>query len=293
VFGIIDREAMLKIPADAKPLDLTRGELAFERVSFAYDPESPVLREVNLVVPAGKTVALVGPSGSGKSTMVNLTLRFFDPTSGAVKIDGQDISQVTTESLRRATALVTQDPVLFDDSLRANIAYGPGDIDDARVIEAAKAAAAHEFISRLPHGYDTRAGEAGVALSGGERQRIAIARAIYKNAPILLLDEPTSSLDSEAEAKVQEALERLMRGKTVLMIAHRLSTVRKADIICVIEHGAIVETGRHDELVARGGLYTRLHKTQFGIQGGAAQAGPGDDGDDDAPEYRPAAVAGE
>jgi subfamily B ATP-binding cassette protein MsbA len=213
-------------------------------------------------------VALVGPSGSGKSTLVNLALRFFDPDQGKVIIDGQDIAEVTVASLRDAIALVTQDPVLFDDTIRANIAYGQKPIDEAQVVAAAKAAAAHDFIVGLPKGYDTRVGEAGGLLSGGERQRIAIARAIYKDAPILLLDEPTSSLDGESEAKVQRALEELMRGRTVLMIAHRLSTVKKADVICVLDQGRIIESGRHEELVAKGGLYTRLHRTQFGIVGG-------------------------
>jgi subfamily B ATP-binding cassette protein MsbA len=213
-------------------------------------------------------VALVGPSGSGKSTLVNLCLRFFDAERGKVTIDGQDIAHATITSLRGAIGLVTQDPVLFDDTISANIAYGTKSEDEGQVIAAAKAAAAHDFIMALPKGYDTRVGEAGSLLSGGERQRIAIARAIYKDAPILLLDEPTSSLDSEAEAKVQTALEGLMRGRTVLMIAHRLSTVKKADLICVLDQGRIVEVGRHDELVAKGGLYTRLHKTQFGIAGG-------------------------
>jgi subfamily B ATP-binding cassette protein MsbA len=175
---------------------------------------------------------------------------------------------------------VTQDPVLFDDTIRANIAYGAKPVDEAQVIGAAKAAAAHDFIMALPKGYDTRVGEAGGLLSGGERQRIAIARALYKDAPILLLDEPTSSLDSEAEAKVQTALEQLMRGRTVLMIAHRLSTVKKADLICVLDQGRIIETGRHDELVAKGGLYTRLHRTQFGIAGGYAAASPREAGED-------------
>ena len=176
--------------------------------------------------------------------------------------------------MREAIGLVTQDPVLFDDTIAANIAYGSKPVDEAQVIAAAKAAAAHDFITGLPKGYDTRVGEAGGLLSGGERQRIAIARAIYKDAPVLLLDEPTSSLDSEAEAKVQTALEGLMRGRTVLMIAHRLSTVKKADLICVLDQGRIVEIGRHDELVAKGGLYTRLHRTQFGIAGGFAAASP-------------------
>jgi ATP-binding cassette, subfamily B, bacterial MsbA len=267
VFGIVDRQTRLFEAADAKPLVLKRGAIDFDEVSFAYDPETVVLKGVSLTVPPGRTVALVGPSGSGKSTLVNLTLRFFDPDRGKVLIDGQDIAGVTIASLRDAIGLVTQDPVLFDDTIRANIAYGTKPEDEAQVIAAAKAAAAHDFIMALPKGYDTRVGEAGSLLSGGERQRIAIARAVYKDAPILLLDEPTSSLDSEAEAKVQTALEGLMRGRTVLMIAHRLSTVKKADLICVLDQGRIVEIGRHEELVAKGGLYTRLHRTQFGIAG--------------------------
>jgi len=278
VFGIIDREIHLSEAPDAKPLELARGEIEFRNVSFAYEPENKVLKGVSLTVPPGRTVALVGPSGSGKSTLVNLTLRFFDPDRGKVMIDGQDIKHVTVDSLRDSIALVTQDPVLFDDTIRANIAYGAKPIDEAQVIAAAEAAAAHDFIMGLPKGYDTRVGEAGGLLSGGERQRIAIARAIYKDAPILLLDEPTSSLDSEAEAKVQAALEVLMRGRTVLMIAHRLSTVKKADLICVLDQGRIVEIGRHDELVAKGGLYTRLHRTQFGIAGGYAAPLPGEAG---------------
>jgi subfamily B ATP-binding cassette protein MsbA len=278
VFGVIDRHVTLVELADAKPLKLENGEIEFRNVSYAYEPENAVLKGVSLTVPPGRTVALVGPSGAGKSTLVNLTLRFFDPDGGKVLIDGQDIKHATIDSLREATALVTQDPVLFDDTIRANIAYGSKPVDEDQVIAAAKAAAAHDFIMGLPRGYDTRVGEAGGLLSGGERQRIAIARAIYKDAPILLLDEPTSSLDSEAEAKVQAALEVLMRGRTVLMIAHRLSTVKKADLICVLDQGRIAETGKHDELVAKGGLYTRLHRTQFGIAGGYAAASPGEAG---------------
>ncbi len=272
VLGIVDREASLVEQPDAKPLELKEGEIEFRNVTFAYDPENVVLKGVSLAVPPGKTVALVGPSGSGKSTLVNLALRFFDPEKGMVLIDGQDIKHLTIASLREAIGLVTQDPVLFDDTIRANIAYGSKPLVEEEVVAAAKAAAAHDFITALPKGYDTRVGEAGGLLSGGERQRIAIARAIYKNAPILLLDEPTSSLDSEAEAKVQTALEGLMKGRSVLMIAHRLSTVKKADLICVLDQGHIVEIGRHDDLVAKGGLYTRLHRTQFGIAGGFATA---------------------
>jgi ATP-binding cassette, subfamily B, bacterial MsbA len=290
VFGIVDREIVLREAPGAKPLKLARGEIEFSNVSFAFEPENPVMKGVSLTVPPGRTVALVGPSGSGKSTLVNLTLRFFDPDRGAVLIDGQDIKQVTIESLRDAIALVTQDPVLFDDTIRANIAYGTKPIEESKVIDAAKAAAAHDFIMALPKGYDTRVGEAGGLLSGGERQRIAIARALYKDALILLLDEPTSSLDSEAEAKVQAALEELMRGRTVLMIAHRLSTVKKADLICVLDQGRIVETGRHEELVAKGGLYTRLHRTQFGIAGGFTPQ-PQDAVDDDSLDDDAVAVA--
>jgi len=285
VLGIIDRESTLVEAQDAKPLTLSKGEIEYRDVTFAYDPENVVLKGVSLTVPPGKTVALVGPSGSGKSTLVNLALRFFDPQGGAVLIDGQDIKGVTVSSLRDAIGLVTQDPVLFDDTIRANIAYGAKPLVEDEVIGAAKAAAAHDFIMGLPRGYDTRVGEAGGLLSGGERQRIAIARAIYKNAPILMLDEPTSSLDSESEAKVQAALEKLMQGRSVLMIAHRLSTVKMADLICVLDKGRIVEIGRHDELVEKGGLYTRLHRNQFGIAGGF----------DPAPssENRTAAVPGE
>jgi len=295
VFGIVDRETHLVEVANAKPLELKRGKIEFDNVSFAYEPNTLVLKGVSLTVPSGRTVALVGPSGSGKSTLVNLCLRFFDPERGKVMIDGQDIAQVTIASLRDSIGLVTQDPVLFDDTIRANIAYGTKAGDETQVIAAAKAAAGHDFIMALPKGYDTRVGEAGLLLSGGERQRIAIARAIYKDAPILLLDEPTSSLDSEAEAKVQTALEGLMRGRTVLMIAHRLSTVKKADLICVLDQGRIVELGRHDELVAKGGLYTRLHKTQFGIAGAYEPEGENDkaaDANGDAGGAPAVAVAG-
>ena len=277
VFGIIDRPTrMVEVP-NAKPLKLKQGGIEFENVTFAYDPANVVLQGVDLSVPPGRTVGLVGPSGSGKSTLVNLALRFFDPNRGKVLIDGQDIAKVTVSSLRDAIALVTQDPVLFDDTIRANIAYGTKDANEEEIVAAAKAAAAHDFITGLPKGYDTRVGEAGGLLSGGERQRIAIARAILKDAPILLLDEPTSSLDGEAEAKVQAALEGLMRSRTVLMIAHRLSTMKKADLICVLDGGRIVEAGRHEELVAKGGLYTRLHRTQFGIGGDSVAPKAGED----------------
>lgn len=264
VFGIIDKERKLLDEPGAKPLKIGKGEIEFENVSFAYADGEPVLRNISLKVPAGKTVALVGPSGAGKSTIINLALRFFDPQEGRVLIDGQDISKTTIASLRQAAALVTQDPVLFDESIRENITYGSKGSQKA-VIAAAKAAAAHDFITALPEGYDTRAGEAGNIMSGGEKQRIAIARAIFKDSPILLLDEPTSSLDSESEAQVQVALDKLMRGRTVLMIAHRLSTVKEADIICVLDKGRIAEQGRHDALMKKKGLYYRLNSAQLGI----------------------------
>jgi len=265
VFGIIDKHIQQVEIENPPPLKIAKGEIVFDNVSFGYVPGQEILKDLTLTIPAGKTVALVGPSGAGKSTVFNLALRFFTPHKGTILIDGQDITQVTMESLRKSIALVTQDPVLFDDTIRANICYGSEDASPAKIEEAARAAAADEFINALRDGYDTGVGEAGISLSGGERQRIAIARALLKNAPILLLDEPTSSLDSKAEAKVQHALEKLMEGRTVLMIAHRLSTVKQADLIYVIDDGAIVETGRHEDLLRSGGHYARLYLTQFDI----------------------------
>lgn len=263
VFGIIDRHIELKDTADAAPLVLKKGEIKFENVTFSYEPGTPVLKDFSITIPAGKTVALVGPSGSGKSTVLNLVLRFFDPENGLITIDGQSLPDITIESLRRATALVTQEPVLFDDSVRANIAYGSPGADDEAIINAARSAAAHEFISAMPHSYGTNVGEAGNALSGGERQRIAIARAILKDAPILLLDEPTSSLDSHAEKLVQAALEKLMQGRTVLMIAHRLSTIQNADLILVMSEGSLAEQGSHQQLLDSNGIYASLCRSQF------------------------------
>jgi subfamily B ATP-binding cassette protein MsbA len=266
VFRSLDIEPAIRDRSGAKPLAVARGEVRFERVSFAYRPGGAALDAVSLVVPAGRTAALVGASGAGKSTILNLIPRFYEVGAGRVAIDGQDVRAVTLASLRGAIALVAQEVGLFDDSVRANIAYGRPGASDAEIVAAARAAAAHEFIVGLPEGYDTPVGELGVKLSGGQRQRLAIARAMLKDAPILLLDEATSALDTESERQVQSALRQLMRGRTVLVIAHRLSTVIDADLIYVIEAGRVIEQGSHAELLARGGAYARLYALQFSEQ---------------------------
>jgi subfamily B ATP-binding cassette protein MsbA len=232
-------------------------------VSFAYEPGKPALDRITIDVPAGRTVALVGPSGAGKSTVLNLIPRFYDPDGGAVRIDGHDVREVTLASLRGHIALVSQDVTLFNESVAANIGFGNPAAGRAAIEAAAVDAAAHEFIAQLPDGYDTVVGERGVKLSGGERQRIAIARAMLKNAPILLFDEATSALDAEAERQVQGALARLSEGRTTIVIAHRLATVTGADLIYVIDKGRVAESGVHAELLARGGLYARLARLQF------------------------------
>ena len=237
--------------------------VAFEGVCFSYDGRRMVLREVDFAIRAGEIVALVGSSGAGKSTLVNLLPRFFDPDHGRVAIDGVDIRDLRLGSLRSLIGIVTQETVLFNDSVRHNIAYGRTDLPLERVREAAAAAYADEFIMQLPQGYDTVIGESGLRLSGGQRQRLAIARALLKNAPILILDEATSQLDSQSEALVQKALYNLMQGRTTLVIAHRLSTVMKADRIVVMEAGRLVEEGSHDQLLALGGTYKRLYELQF------------------------------
>ncbi len=263
IFAMLDVEPGIADKAGAPELTVRHGELHFENVSFAYDTGAAALYGIDLHVPAGHTVALIGASGAGKSTLLNLIPRFFDVTGGRVMIDGVDVREVTLASLRAAIALVSQEATLFDDSARANIAYGRPQAADEEIVAAAKVAAAHEFITALPDGYETVVGEHGVKLSGGQRQRIAIARAMLKNAPILLLDEATSALDSEAERQVQNALGRLMRGRTTLVIAHRLSTVLNADKIYVIDGGRIVESGAHTELLAKGGVYARQFALQF------------------------------
>ena len=262
LFTTLDVRPEVRDAAAAPPLRITAGTITLRDVAFAYGADPPVLRGLDLEARRGETVALVGPSGAGKTTVLNLIPRFYDVTQGEVDIDGQDVRAVALASLRRSIALVTQEPFLFDDTIAGNIAYARAGASRSAIETAARAAAAHEFIAALPNGYDTRVGEAGVRLSGGQRQRIAIARAFLKDAPILLLDEATSALDAESEAQIQAALARLMAGRTTLIIAHRLSTVRGADRIYVLEAGRVVETGRHADLILAGGLYARLARSQ-------------------------------
>ncbi len=263
IFDLMDEKPSIVDTPHAKPLNLQGGRVEFEGVGFAYEDGTRALKSFTLDVPPGSLIALVGRSGAGKSTVFNMIPRLFDVTEGSVRIDGQDVRDVTLASLRSAIAMVSQDVVLFDDTVRANIAFGRMGASDEEIIEAAKAAAAHDFIANLPAGYDTIVGDRGFKLSGGERQRISLARAILKDAPILLLDEATSALDAESERLVQAALERLEEGRTTIAIAHRLATVRKADRICVMEAGEVVEEGTHEALLAKGGIYAKLAKLQF------------------------------
>ncbi|HZH50754.1 MAG TPA: ATP-binding cassette domain-containing protein [Microvirga sp.] len=270
-FAVMDEAPKIKDRPGAKDLDIKGGEIRFAGLGFSYAQDgAAAIDGIDLVAEAGRTTALVGRSGSGKSTLLSLVPRLYDATSGAVLIDGQDVRDVTLRSLRSAIAMVSQEVVLFDDTVRANIAFGRPGASEAEIVEAAKAAAAHDFVMRLPEGYDTVVGPGGGRLSGGERQRISLARAFLKDAPILLLDEATSALDSESERLVQDAIRRLMRGRTTLVIAHRLSTVRDADKIVVMEAGRVVETGPHEALIARGGAYARLHRLQLSDDGETA-----------------------
>jgi subfamily B ATP-binding cassette protein MsbA len=264
VFQLLDTTPEIQDAPNAIALPVTKGQITFEQVSFAYEDKLAVLEDIQLEIAAGEIVALVGPSGAGKSTLFNLIPRFYDPTSGTISIDGHDLRTVTQTSIRQQIALVPQETLLFGGTIQENIRYGKLDATDAEIIAAAKAANAHEFISATPNGYQTIVGERGVRLSGGQRQRVAIARAILKDARILLLDEATSSLDSESEHEVQDALSRLMQGRTTIIIAHRLSTIRVANRIAVLDKGRVVELGTHDELIHRpDGLYAHLYELQF------------------------------
>jgi subfamily B ATP-binding cassette protein MsbA len=284
LFEILDTRSDIVERPGAPELPPVDGRIVFEGISFAYqdDPDTLILCDVSLEVQPGEVLALVGPSGAGKTTLVNLIPRFFEPVSGKVRIDGQDLREVQLLSLRRQIGIVPQETLLFGGSVRENILYGRLDAPEDDLVAAAQAANAHEFITQLPDGYDTLVGERGVKLSGGQRQRIAIARAILKDPRILLLDEATSSLDSESEGLVQEALERLMQNRTSIVIAHRLSTIQNADRIAVLEDGQLVEAGDHATLLAHDGLYARLHRLQFKVdepmtadeEGGAEPPGP-------------------
>lgn len=262
IFSLMDSQPDIMDKPEAQALPSVQREISFHKVSFAYEQE-PVLLDISLTVKAGEAVALVGESGAGKSTLLDLVPRFYDVTSGSICIDGTDIRDVTQRSLREQIGIVTQQVILFDDTVRNNIAYGRPDLPMEQVTAAARAAHAHDFISALPQGYDTVIGENGIKLSGGERQRIAIARALLKNPPILILDEATSNLDSDSETAVQKALDKLMQGRTTLVVAHRLSTIRNVDRIYVLARGQIVEQGPHDELLQQDGEFARLYNLQF------------------------------
>ena len=272
VFAVLDLKSTITNSDKAVPIKRIQGQICLENVHFRYTQNSSALSGINLQIDAGKTVALVGPSGAGKSTILNLIPRFYDVVSGRVLIDGHDVRDVTIESLRSSVSLVSQEILLFDDTIRANIAYGKWHATDEEIIRAAADAGAEEFISQFADGLDTYVGGRGAKLSGGQRQRIAIARAMLKDAPILLLDEATSALDSETERQVQMALARLKKGRTTVIIAHRLSTVVDADCIFVIEAGKIRETGTHAELIVRGGAYSKLYAMQFADDDGEASA---------------------
>jgi subfamily B ATP-binding cassette protein MsbA len=281
LFSLLDAVPEVRDAPDAIDLPPVRGEIRFSDVKFRYGDGPIVLDGVTTAFGEGQTTALVGPSGAGKTTLVNLVGRFYDPVAGAIAVDGYDLQAVKIKSLRSQIAVVPQEPILFADTIRENIRYGRLEATNEEIDDAAAAANATEFISRLPKGMDTIVGERGVRLSVGQRQRVAIARALLRDAPILLLDEATSSLDNESEFLVQQALDRLMRGRTTIVIAHRLSTVERAHRILVLDRGRIVETGRHAQLLARNGLYARLYETQFASEqelvttAGAADAAAG------------------
>ncbi|MBW7922060.1 MAG: ABC transporter ATP-binding protein/permease [Rubellimicrobium sp.] len=262
MFDLLEQPPEVTDPPGGPALQVSRGEVVFDHVDFAYDPDRPILRDFSVTVLPGQTVAFVGPSGAGKSTIGRLLFRFYDVQAGAIRIDGQDVRAVTQTSLHAAIGVVPQDTVLFNDTIRYNIAYGRDDATDAEVESAARAAHVHDFVMGLPNGYATQVGERGLKLSGGEKQRVGIARTLLKNPPILILDEATSALDTATEREIQAELDAMGHGRSVIMIAHRLSTVAGADLICVLDGGRIVEQGRHDELLALGGRYAGLWARQ-------------------------------
>jgi len=259
---VLDIESKVRDLPGARRAPKLKGKIEFEHVNFSYDGENLVLKDINLKIEPGQIAAVVGPSGTGKTTIISLIPRFYDPQSGAVKIDGQDIRRYTLKSLRQQISFVLQDTVLFHTTIWENIAYGKPDASRQEIMRAAELANAHEFIVKMPEGYNTLVGERGVLLSGGQRQRIAIARAIIRDTPILLLDEPTSGLDAASEQSVIEALDRLMKGRTSVLIAHHLGTIRHADVIFVIKDSELVEQGTHEQLLAAGGTYSELYRIQ-------------------------------
>ncbi len=263
VRAILDADTVIPQRSDARVPPAIKGDIEFEHVAFSYTDDAPVLTDVSFHIHPGQLVGVVGPTGGGKSTIVSLIPRFYDPTAGAVKIDGVDIRDYHCFTLRDQIGYVLQETVLFEGTVREDIAYGRKGVTEEEIKAAAKLANADEFIAKMPHGYDTIVGERGETLSGGQRQRIGIARAVIRNNPILILDEPTAALDTESERLVIEALERLMKGRTVITIAHRLSTIRDANKIIVLKGGVVAEEGTHDELIAKDGVYAELYRIQF------------------------------
>ena len=263
---VLSTEREVKDLPGARRAPYFKGRIEFKHVGFSYDHTVPILEDVSFEVAQGQVAALVGPTGAGKTTIISLIPRFYDVTAGSVNIDGFDVRSFKQKSLRQQISLVLQENLLFHGPIWKNIAYGKPNASRGEIFRAAELANAHEFIDKMPNGYDTIVGERGVTLSGGQRQRIAIARAVIRDTPILILDEPTSGLDSASEKLVFEALDRLMENRTTIVIAHRLSTVRRADTIFVVQNGGIIESGKHDELLASGGLYSQLYELQFGIE---------------------------
>jgi subfamily B ATP-binding cassette protein MsbA len=269
---ILEADMVIPEREDSREPEKLNGEIVFDRVAFEYDKDTPVLRDVSFHVKPGQMVGVVGPTGGGKSTIVSLIPRFYDPTGGQIKIDGVDLRDYKLQGLRNHIGYVLQETILFEGTLRDNIAYGRAGATEEEIMNAARLADVDEFVSRMPHGYDTIVGERGETLSGGQRQRIGIARAIIRDNPILILDEPTAALDTESESLVVNALQRLMKGRTVITIAHRLSTIRNSDIILVLKEGVVAEQGTHDELMNLGGAYAELYRVQF--ESSAAQPAP-------------------